>query len=71
MEEMVKYLPNLLDVKIPRCYCKLDVDKYQLFTFSDSSESGMGCVSYLRMTCGKENAVAFVMGKSKDIPKHS
>ena len=55
--------------QIKRCYSHLKVDTYELHTFCDSSETEMGCVSYLRMLTKTGVQVAFVMGKSKVVPK--
>ena len=62
-------LPCLEKLKLPRCYSDLKVETYELHTFCDSSETGMGCVSYLRMLTKTGVQVAFVMGKSKVVPK--
>ena len=70
-DKWVKSLASLENLKVPQCFWKTEVDKYELHTFSDSSEYGMGCVSYLRMTKDREIKVAFVMGKPKVIPKNN
>ena len=62
-------LPCLERLEIPRCYWADDVDVYELHTFCDSSEKGLGCVSYLRMIKNCSVHVAFVMAKAKVVPK--
>ena len=62
-------LPCLAKLEIPRCFRRSEVDIYELHTFCDSYETGLGCVSYLRMITQAEIEVAFAMGKSKVVPK--
>ena len=62
-------LPCLERLKLPRCYSDSKVETYELHTFCDSSETGTGCVSYLRMLTKTGVQVAFMMGKSKVVPK--
>ena len=64
-------LPCLERLEIPRCYCADEVNTYELHTFCDSSESGLGSVSYLRMISDKGVHVAFVMGKDKVVPRRT
>ena len=61
-------LPCLELLEIPRCYWDANVDVYELHTFCDSSEKGLGCVAYLRMISNGDINVAFVMGKAKVVP---
>ena len=68
-DKWIKSLASLENLKVPQCFWKTEVDKDEVLTFSDSSEYGMGCVSYLRMTKDMKIKIAFVMGKSKAIPK--
>ena len=68
-ENWIKVLSNLENLEVLRCYWNVDVKKYELHTFANSSKYGMSCVSYLRMVKGSEIKVAFVMGKSKVISK--
>ena len=67
----VRSQQNLEKLENPRRYWNVYVDTYELLTFCDSSEHGMGCVSYLRMTKGQQISVAFIMGKSKVVPNNS
>ena len=62
-------LPFLEKLELPRCFCDQKVKTYELHTFCDSSETGLGCVTYLRMDTEMGIRVAFVMGKSKVVPK--
>ena len=64
-------LPCLESLTIPRCYWDVEADTYELHTFCDSSEKGLGCVSYLKMTKGDVCNIAFIMGKSRVVPRRT
>ncbi|XP_073766183.1 uncharacterized protein isoform X2 [Danio rerio] len=65
-------LPNLADVKIPRCYVPQisnEAIRFELHHFSDASISGYGECSYLRtVSASGEVHCSFVMGKSRVAP---
>lgn len=70
-EKWIAGLPCLEKLTIPRCYWDIEADVYELHTFCDSSEKGLGCVSYLKMVKNDLCNVAFVMGKSKVVPRRT
>ena len=70
-EKWIAGLPCLERLTIPRCYWDIEADVYELHTLCDSSEKGLGCVSYLKMTKDDLCNVAFVMGKSKVVPRRT
>ena len=68
----VKQLPNLVELKVSRCFKPEDfgeVETVKVHHFSDASESGFGAVSYVRSVNyeGKIHC-SFAIGKSRVAP---
>ncbi|XP_046565841.1 uncharacterized protein LOC124274523 [Haliotis rubra] len=71
-KEWLSGLPQLNDMRIPRCLRPVEFGRIvcrQLHLFSDASSIGYGCVAYLRLLDeGKNINVSFLMGKSRLAP---
>ena len=65
-------LDHISQIKIPRCFTPLKLQppyRLQLHNFSDASETGYGCVSYIRAVDANGCPhVTLVMGKSRVTP---
>ena len=62
-------LPNLRDVKLPRCMCINDAIKHELHCFSDASELAYAAVVFLRSTnADGESWTRIVAAKTKVAP---
>lgn len=72
-EKLLKALPNLNDIAIPRRFISADFRSVlysaQLHVFADASVTGIGVACYLRMCFDNEYfAVSFLLGKSRVAP---
>ena len=71
-ESWLKELPNLSQVQLSRCHLPQSFGRVvsrELHHFSDASETGVGVVSYLRLTDDKGQVhCSFVFGKTKVAP---
>ena len=67
--EWARELPSLSTISMDRCYRALgmgNIKEYQIHNFSDASETGYGCVSYLRMLSDDDEVhCSFVFGKAR------
>lgn len=71
-EKWLSFLPQLLGIKIPRCYLhhisnynEVDV---QLHTFVDASENGYAAVSYFRISNNSSVAISLIGSKTRVAP---
>ena len=70
-KKWVKQLQCLDGIRIPRCYHGSGArpTKYELHTFADSSDAGLGMVSYLRYFKDDKWSCSYVRGKARLIRK--
>lgn len=74
-QEWLTGLSHIRELVVSRCMKPMNfgqVTSAQLHHFSDASEGGYGCVSYLRLENAEENVhISFLMGKARVAPlKH-
>uniref|UniRef100_A0A1B0CTR4 Putative pao retrotransposon peptidase n=1 Tax=Lutzomyia longipalpis TaxID=7200 RepID=A0A1B0CTR4_LUTLO len=69
----LKQFPRLHQIQVPRCYADVEFRirnaKCELHVFSDGSQEAWAAVAYLRFVLTDKVHVAFVMAKSKVVPR--